>query len=116
MTVFVGDASFAMKYVIHKKLVSYHSTFFKAALNGSFLEGQNNQVKLEEELPEVFNGFVHWLYTGQSPRDPSGDTYSLTEPALYFLRLYCMADRMFAPELKALAYKEVRATLCKESR
>lgn len=27
-----------------------------------------------------------------------------------------MADRMFAPELKALAYKEVRATLCKESR
>ena len=67
MTVFVGDASFAMKYVIHKKLVSYHSTFFKAALNGSFLEGQNNQVKLEEELPEVFNGFVHWLLLANHP-------------------------------------------------
>jgi hypothetical protein len=59
-----------MKYVIHKKLVSYHSTFFKAALNGSFLEGQNNQVKLEEELLEVFNGFVHWLYPIWWPGGP----------------------------------------------
>jgi BTB/POZ domain len=50
----------------HKILLTYHSSyFFDKALNGSFVEVQNNEIKLREDSAEDMHAFVSWLYSGR---------------------------------------------------
>ena len=51
------------KYLVHKELLTSASPFFAAALNGTFAEGLDQEVRLPEEKPEIFEWFLHWLYT-----------------------------------------------------
>jgi hypothetical protein len=66
--VVVGDDSdrshTRTKFLIHKELLTAASPFFDAALNSTFAEGMDNQVKLPEEKPDSFEWFLQWLYTG----------------------------------------------------
>ncbi|KAI9876477.1 MAG: hypothetical protein M1830_006433 [Pleopsidium flavum] len=48
---------------IHKDLLKHHSTYFDAALTGTFKESQEGLVLLPEDSPDVFELFVNWLYT-----------------------------------------------------
>lgn len=52
------------KYLVHKELLTSASPFFAAALNGTFAEGLDQEVRLPEEKPEIFEWFLQWLYTG----------------------------------------------------
>jgi len=51
------------KFVVHKELICHSSPFFDRAFNGSFLEGQTQEMKLEDVEASRFGIFVHWLYT-----------------------------------------------------
>ncbi|KAF2768529.1 hypothetical protein EJ03DRAFT_273984 [Teratosphaeria nubilosa] len=66
--VIVGDDSDRSrpktKFMVHKELLTAASPFFDAALNSTFAEGMDNQVKLPEEKPDSFEWFLQWLYTG----------------------------------------------------
>ncbi|KAH9825850.1 PAB1-binding protein 2 [Teratosphaeria destructans] len=66
--VIVGDDSDRSRpktrFMVHKELLTAASPFFDAALNSTFAEGMDNQVKLPEEKPDSFEWFLQWLYTG----------------------------------------------------
>ena len=49
---------------VHKALLCNSSSYFKAALAGSFKEAKEGVISLEDEDPDVFGRFVMWLYSG----------------------------------------------------
>jgi len=59
VTIHVGGKS----YPLSKKLVCYYSTFFDRAFNGSFKEGVEQTIKLEETSAETFETIVQYMYT-----------------------------------------------------
>jgi len=59
-TVFVGSTKVPL--FVHQDLLTYHSTFFAAALNGNFREADDRAVTSAESDPWTFEMFVHWLY------------------------------------------------------
>lgn len=65
MTVRVGTGEGQQSWTIQKKLLTFHSTFFAAALNGGFNEAITSTVELDEDHPQAFQLFVHWLYAGR---------------------------------------------------
>ncbi|KAF2813014.1 uncharacterized protein BDZ99DRAFT_568278 [Mytilinidion resinicola] len=56
---------------IHKGLLTYHSAFFAAALNGGFKEGETGIVELPDDEVAVFQAVYCWLYTGRLHDPPS---------------------------------------------
>ena len=50
---------------MHKKLLLQHSRYFSACLGKEWREGKNNTVKMEEDDPEAFEVFNHFVYVGK---------------------------------------------------
>lgn len=74
---------------LHKGLLCSWSGFFKAALNGNFIETEGT-VKLPEQDPETFRYFVNWLYTGKL----TGFHYPrTTKPTIAELSLEALDER-----------------------
>ena len=61
-TIFVGSAK--EESVIHKDVLCEISSYFKAAFNGKFKEGEEGNISLLEEDPEIFELFQLWVYKG----------------------------------------------------
>ncbi|KAK4902119.1 hypothetical protein LTR27_001021 [Elasticomyces elasticus] len=59
----VGDAVEEV-FHIHDELLCSGSLFFKVALRPEWREGRERAVKLPEEDPDVFRGYMQYLYTG----------------------------------------------------
>lgn len=53
----------SIDFAIHKGLLCHHSSYFAAALNGSFKEANEKVIHLTEESPETIKHFNLWLYT-----------------------------------------------------
>ncbi|KAM0797440.1 hypothetical protein BDR22DRAFT_892292 [Usnea florida] len=51
------------RFGIHKSLLSHHSSYFKAALEGGFEESKTGVINLRDEDPDVFWAFKEWLYS-----------------------------------------------------
>ncbi|KAL2048527.1 hypothetical protein N7G274_000439 [Stereocaulon virgatum] len=49
-------------FTMHKGLLCFHSSFFKAAFTGPYKEAQSGLLILEDESPTVFSLFNHWAY------------------------------------------------------
>ncbi len=107
-TVVVGEES--VSFVIHEALLTYHSPFFRAALNGGFEEAVTKKINLKEVRPRVFENFVHWLYYQRLPDtkdDPqffamwrSVSDETLLTKNLVYLNVFC--EKYDAPALKRL--------------
>jgi len=74
-TVLVGPNH--VKFVVHESLLIHYSDFFRAALTGNFSEAKDKIVRLEEDDPETFEVFVHWLYYQRFPDKNLGDDVEL---------------------------------------
>ena len=59
----VGKGEIKREFRLYKGLLSYHSSYFQAALNSRFAEGLYGVVHLPEDDVEVFQAFYYWLYT-----------------------------------------------------
>jgi hypothetical protein len=70
-TVLVGPDQ--TRFVVHENLLVHYSKFFHAALTGKFKEAEDKTVKLEEDDPDIFELFVHWLYYQRFPDKVYGD-------------------------------------------
>jgi hypothetical protein len=99
-------------FFVHKDLLTYHSTFFAAALNGGFKEAGDRAVTLPESDPWTFETFVHWLYHQALPAANNvppefmeqwrqDDGQGATEE-WNLIRLHCFSDRCGVPQLKLL--------------
>jgi len=51
------------KFVIHKELIGYYSTFFDTAFSSAFIEGTTQEMELPHLSSVIFGLFTHWLYT-----------------------------------------------------
>lgn len=110
----VGKGDNCQVHLVHKKLLSQHSAFFDAAINGGFRESHESEIVLEEDNPLIFEFFLTWLYTS---RFPSHTDYAdicvrlREEIGIVFLRLLSMSDKYIAPDLEALCYEQIREVL-----
>jgi hypothetical protein len=52
-------------FTVQKALLCNSSAYFKAALNGPFVEAQTQTIDLDDEDPSIFRTYVAWLYQGQ---------------------------------------------------
>jgi Inhibitor of Apoptosis domain/BTB/POZ domain len=114
ITIRVGTGENSQVHSVHKKLISKHSAYFDAAINGGFREAIQQEIVLEEEDPLIFEFFLTWVYTSSLPsvHDYLEISISRREDVEFlFLRLYGMADRFIAPGLQILAYERIRETL-----
>lgn len=115
VTVLVGPEQ--EEFAIHNTLLCAASRFFERALEGTFIEGQTQEVKLPEEHPEVFAFLVDWLYIGGYDHAypsvlRSHQQYFKDE---YYLNVYRMADRLMIPGLQILAYFRIKDTFAKKA-
>lgn len=80
VTIVVGTEQ--QKSVVHKDLICASSEYFRAALQGALVEAATSEIMLMDERPEVFEGFVNWLYSSVQTRmdwscvEPKHDHYS----------------------------------------
>lgn len=74
VTVEVDKGEDETKFVVHKDLLAKHSEFFRAALCKEWKEGQEKKVPLEEQDPEIFQIFQHFIYSGCICSNKNGDS------------------------------------------
>ncbi|KAL8796367.1 MAG: hypothetical protein Q9195_001274 [Heterodermia aff. obscurata] len=85
--VIVGQS--ATTFTVYKSLLVGSTRVFKAALEGSFKEATEQEIKLPDVSPEVFQRFMLWMYTasligdGESASDLSSEV---------LVRLYIFGD------------------------
>ncbi|KAJ4300689.1 hypothetical protein N0V90_002777 [Kalmusia sp. IMI 367209] len=78
------------RFLLHTSLLTQQSPYFRAALNGPFLESNDQCIRLNDVSVETFEHLVAWLYTGSIKPAPFKDG----KPAYYtLLHLYILADR-----------------------
>lgn len=63
---------------VHKALLCRYSTYFEAALLGSFAESERRTLDLDNEDERIFRGFLEWLYTGELSVPPSSTSTPLS--------------------------------------
>jgi hypothetical protein len=88
-------------FTVQKALLCNSSTYFKAALNGPFVEGQSQTIDLDDEDPSIFRTYVAWLYQGQlRSRDIEEELDDPQDFGLHIAEVIVFADKRDVGELK----------------
>ncbi|EMD68643.1 hypothetical protein COCSADRAFT_178434 [Bipolaris sorokiniana ND90Pr] len=75
---------------LHTHLLTQHSSYFRAALGGPFIESTTNTITLSDISPSHFSLLVTHLYTSRIPHP-----FKEGKPAYYtLLHSYALADRL----------------------
>lgn len=86
---------------MQKSLLCNSSAYFKAALCGSFIEGQTQTIDLDDEDPSVFRTYIAWLYQGHlNSQDIEEDLDDPQDFGLHMAEVIVFADKRDIPELK----------------
>ncbi|CAN9287935.1 hypothetical protein AA0119_g8053 [Alternaria tenuissima] len=114
VTVFIGPTK--KRYSIYKDLICHHSEYFRVAFNGLWQESDKG-VTLEDVEIEVFNLFVHWLYTQELPKNMSfllpatgidaqlaSDDSDNSHRGILLLKSWIFGDRFLAPDFHRLSH------------
>ena len=84
----VGSGISSKRWTLPKELLTHHSPFFAAALNGSFSEATSSELNLPEDDPKAFSSFVRWMYSGKV--DPDPDAIQLAQAWVLGDKLGCL--------------------------
>ncbi|KAF1835098.1 hypothetical protein BDW02DRAFT_455322, partial [Decorospora gaudefroyi] len=101
VTIAIGPEK--IPYHIHKDVICHHSEYFRTAYNGRWKEAEEG-VTLEDVEIEVFNFFVHWLYTQQLPA--LRYFHDATDSNGLLLKTCVFGDRFLAPVFRRLVHNE----------
>lgn len=115
VTIEVGTGEHKQTFYAHRDLLCFYSGYFKAALNGDFVEARRGMLVLETEEPAVFEQFIKWLYTTR----PRKDEIDMEGRSGYFtsiIRLWIFADRRDIPLLMNEMIDDLLRSVCKTSR
>lgn len=78
---------------VHRALLTHHSPFFSAALDGGFAESHSQTVHLPDVEPKYFEHVILWLYTGCL--EDKRFFFKDGKPTYFtLLDLYALADRL----------------------
>lgn len=99
-TIVVGPAK--KDFTIHKELLVFYSDYFRAALNGSFVEASDRKIELLDVEEDLFQNFHAWIYTRKLVSDHD-------EPLdmLELINLWVFGDRFQVPMLQNCAIDEM---------
>ena len=97
VNIFVGPKR--VKFIIHEHLLRDVSTYFTAAMQPRWKEGQVKTLNLQEDDPDFFDVFAQWLYQhhGDLPRSSS---LLCSQSARQLVGIYLMADKFQVLDLK----------------
>jgi hypothetical protein len=88
-------------FIVPKTLLCNSSAYFKAALNGPFIEGQTQTIDLDDEDPSIFWTYIAWLYQGQlNSRDIEEDIDEPQDIGLHIAKVIVFADKRDISELQ----------------
>jgi len=93
---------------VHKDQLVHKSAYFRTSLESEFLEGQTQQVLLDQDDPNAFDVFVQWIYKGDyNVQMALPEEERRTEEAWYELhaRAYSLGNRLIAPDFKKIIEK-----------
>ncbi|KAI4720808.1 hypothetical protein E4T48_02922 [Aureobasidium sp. EXF-10727] len=100
-TIKVGRGPHAGVFTVQKALLCNSSTYFEAALNGPFIEGQTQTINLDDEDPTIFRTYVAWLYQGQlNSQDIERALEDPQDFGQHIAELIVFADKRVVRELK----------------
>jgi hypothetical protein len=105
-TIIVKVGAEGKKYTLHKKLLLYHSSYFRGALSGGFKETNDGVVLLDDVATDVFDIFVDWLYEKKLPNCVEANASSYGEVSIRF-HSYVLADRLIAPGFKTAIFDTI---------
>ncbi|KAF2151892.1 hypothetical protein K461DRAFT_307236 [Myriangium duriaei CBS 260.36] len=97
-TVLVGDKE--NKFLVHTDLICRNSPFFQATIKGAgnWIKKQQNDIRLPEDDPETFDGFLKRLCTSKISIPWDGKENDVDIHPL--VKLYIFADKILAPRCK----------------
>ncbi|CZT03859.1 uncharacterized protein RAG0_10495 [Rhynchosporium agropyri] len=99
VTITAGKGTWSQDFVLHKALITHHSTFFRSAFKSTLAEGTSGIMKLEDVTTEAFGLITHWLYFQKFPDTPHDDLVS--EGQLETLaKVWTAAERFQIPALQ----------------
>ena len=97
IAIIVGQKD-SVTWHLPKSLLTYHSPFFAAALEGSFAEAQKMQVCLVEDDPESFRIFVQWMLAEQIDLDSS--VIGMKSPDEEIAKAWVLGDKLRCPRFQ----------------
>ncbi|KAI7171003.1 hypothetical protein KC343_g14054 [Hortaea werneckii] len=101
----IGDESKIIK--VHKGVLSFYSGYFRAALNGNFLEASQSGIKLPTEESNVVELAVAWMYVRRLNVD--FEHTKRADTGLLLCKLWAFADRRQIPSLANVAIDYLRS-------
>lgn len=110
------------EYSVHKDLLCHYSSFFRGALNNSFKEGEEQAVTLDDERTDVFEAFIHFVYTGQLMDDETKIDYATlngeetinhsSRTQRLMIKIWIFGDKRGAPRVQNQALNALHADIC----
>lgn len=100
----------------HKIILCQGSEYFRAALEGDFVESKTTEIELKEDDPAAIRGVVAWLYGLRSNGitmntdgrgyyvDPNSNTVDIAFCAKYLVHLYVTAGKYLVPALRYVIF------------
>lgn len=104
ITVLVGPAE--QQFIVHKNIICARSKFFEAACSERWLKSAKKLIALPEVLPQVFQKYLSWAYSGELDLSWAAskdmDTLKVVDGLLYEtdrmvargIELYLLGDRL----------------------
>lgn len=95
--VIVGPELAKETFEVYKGVLSFHSDYFRSALNGRFCEAQSGTIRLPTDEAATFMYFKNWMYTREFQTSDQPDWEALDFEEI--IRLYLFADCRRIPAL-----------------
>ncbi|KAJ5032520.1 uncharacterized protein L3040_009121 [Drepanopeziza brunnea f. sp. 'multigermtubi'] len=115
VTFIVGPDPDPVEFLVHKEIICHHSKVFKAAFNGTFLEGQTQTYRLQDTTQGAFRLLTQWIYFQKLniPQIPPGSVVDEDDEALAgegeaaLAELYVLADKFAMAPLQNAVIDEI---------
>ena len=98
--VLVGEQEQA--FTVHEGLICARSKFFRNAMNGNWLEADEKIVRLPDDEPAVFEGYLAVLYLKELPVINENDGQYLE-----LAKLYVFAEKLMDTKSKNVIVEEM---------
>ena len=113
VTIIVGGEK--LSFVVHKRLLSEASTFFKNALCGYTQDGAQKSVAICSVEPTTFESFLQWLYSKSLAGEDMMQGQETSSPIFSWslaLKLYTLSHYLQCPAFGSSVIDYIRGRLC----
>ncbi|KAF1849756.1 uncharacterized protein K460DRAFT_3178 [Cucurbitaria berberidis CBS 394.84] len=100
-TIIVKVGAKQKKYTLHRKLLVYHSEYFRSALSGKFRETDDGVIVLNDIDTDAFDIFVDWIYETKLPTRIDTDAPGDGRTSVKY-RAYVLAEKLLATDFKRI--------------